>query len=168
MADYGYDVWLINLRCTEFAQHQHISQSSDQYWQFSFHEMAKYDLPAVIDYVLMQTNHHFLHYVGHSQGTTVVLAMLSLYPRYNKKLKTVHLMSPAVYFSNAAIPLRTIVMFSETVEVFIHKFDSLLKSDIWNEFKNYKIELASPHCCWYRENTVSTGTDCNSWWIFVQ
>lgn len=33
--------------------------------------MAKYDLPATIDFILKKTGQDKLHYVGHSQGTTI-------------------------------------------------------------------------------------------------
>lgn len=33
--------------------------------------MAKYDLPATIDFILKKTGQEKLHYVGHSQGTTI-------------------------------------------------------------------------------------------------
>lgn len=105
MADLGYDVWLINCRPTVFARHKDFPRSSSQYWQFSFHEIAKYDVPASIDYALTITNHTFLHYVGHSQGAITVMAMLSMFPQYNKKIKTLHLMAPVIYLGNSAISL---------------------------------------------------------------
>lgn len=37
----------------------------------SFHEMAMYDLPAAIDFVLQKTGQKQLHYVGYSQGCTI-------------------------------------------------------------------------------------------------
>lgn len=99
LADNGYDVWLVNIRGTDFSQkHENLLATSAQYWKFSLDEIVKYDLPAVIDYVLLKSNNTRVHYVGHSQGTTLVMAMLSLFPRYNKKLKTLHLLAPSVFF----------------------------------------------------------------------
>lgn len=125
LADNGHDVWLVNVRGTDFSmKHQYLESSTSQrYWEFSFHEIAKYDLPATIDYVLAITNHTFAHYVGYSQGTTVVLAMLSMLPSYNKKLKTLHLMAPAVYLTNTNPLIKTAAMFSGPLEV---KYLSLL------------------------------------------
>lgn len=36
----------------------------------SFHEMAMYDLPATINYILQKTGQEQLYYVAYSQGTT--------------------------------------------------------------------------------------------------
>lgn len=36
----------------------------------SFHEMAMYDLPASINYILQRTGQEQLYYVAYSQGTT--------------------------------------------------------------------------------------------------
>lgn len=118
LADNDYDVWLANARGTEFSRnHKYLQPTSEKFWNFSFNEIAKYDLPAIIDYILKKTNNTNLHYVGHSQGTTVVMAMLSMLPQYNKKLKTVHLMAPAIYFTHAVISIKTASMFSEPIQV---------------------------------------------------
>lgn len=37
----------------------------------SFDEMANYDLPASINFILNKTGQEQLYYVGHSQGTTI-------------------------------------------------------------------------------------------------
>jgi len=39
--------------------------------------MAKYDIPAAINYVLAKTGHKQLHYVGHSQGILVECSVLN-------------------------------------------------------------------------------------------
>ena len=36
----------------------------------SLDEMAKYDLPATINFIIEKTGQERLYYVGHSQGTT--------------------------------------------------------------------------------------------------
>lgn len=52
LADLGYDVWLGNARGNTYSRH-HISMSTNdkKYWDFSFHEMAIYDIPAEIDFI---------------------------------------------------------------------------------------------------------------------
>lgn len=37
----------------------------------SLDEMAKYDLPATINFIVEKTGQERLYYVGHSQGTTI-------------------------------------------------------------------------------------------------
>lgn len=69
-----------------------------KFWQFSWHEIGVYDLPAMIDYTLAKTNQSDLIYVGHSQGATSVFVLLSELPEYNKKIAMVHAMTPPVIF----------------------------------------------------------------------
>lgn len=52
LADAGYDLWLGNARGNTYSK-RHISLRHDdsRFWDFSFHEMAIYDLPSEIDYI---------------------------------------------------------------------------------------------------------------------
>lgn len=74
---------------------------SPGYWNFSWHEIGIYDMPAIIDYILLKTGQEKLHYIGHSQGTTVNLVMLAKKVQYNQKLKTAILLSPVAYLKNS-------------------------------------------------------------------
>lgn len=47
------------------------------FWDFSFDEMAEYDLPAAFSYINNITKKK-IHYIGHSQGTMVMFAALSV------------------------------------------------------------------------------------------
>ena len=53
----GYDVWLGNNRGTTHSRvHETLNPDVDsKYWDFSFIELGKYDLPAMIGYVLNET-----------------------------------------------------------------------------------------------------------------
>lgn len=78
-ADAGYDVWLGNSRGS-YHSLGHIKynyKTDKQYWQFTWQDMADYDIPAVIPFVLKFTNQAKLAYVGHSQGTLQMFAHLS-------------------------------------------------------------------------------------------
>lgn len=48
-----------------------------KYWNFSWHEIGKYDIPTTIDYILEKTNFTKVHYIGHSQGSTSFFVMMS-------------------------------------------------------------------------------------------
>lgn len=53
LADLGYDVWLGNIRGNTYCKHHKTIRKGDKrFWDFSWHEMAKYDIPAAIDYVI--------------------------------------------------------------------------------------------------------------------
>lgn len=54
---------------------------------FSWHEIAIYDLPAMIDYALKLTGEKVISYIGHSMGTTVSYVLLSMKPLYNQKIR---------------------------------------------------------------------------------
>ena len=88
LADHGFDVWLGNVRGNTYALH-HTKYNKDQeeFWNFSFDEMATYDIPAMVNYVLNQTSQPQLFYIGHSQGTMIPFAKLSTDPEFNSKIK---------------------------------------------------------------------------------
>ena len=46
--------------------------------------MGTKDTPAVIDYILEKTSFSQISYVGHSEGTTQIMAGASLIPDYYK------------------------------------------------------------------------------------
>lgn len=70
-----------------FRKHTFWSPSDLEFWTFSWDEMAAYDLPASIDYILQSTGGTSLGYVGHSQGTTVGFAALSSQPQLAHKVE---------------------------------------------------------------------------------
>jgi len=71
LADAGYDVWLGNNRGNTYSDlNVNYSVDDADFWKFDWDQMASSDLPTQIDYVLQQTGHDQLFYVGHSEGTT--------------------------------------------------------------------------------------------------
>ncbi|XP_059058794.1 lipase 3-like [Achroia grisella] len=69
LADAGYDVWLGNARGNKHSRsHISLSPSCAEFWDFSWDEIGRYDLPAMIDYILNATKQDQLIYIGHSQG----------------------------------------------------------------------------------------------------
>ncbi|XP_075231284.1 lipase member J-like isoform X2 [Lycorma delicatula] len=106
LADQGYDVWIGNSRGTSYSKnHVNMSTRSKDFWKFSWHEMGVYDLPAAIDYVLNKTQQEKIYYVGHSMGTTMMYALLSVRPQYNNKLNLVVNLSPVAFMSNIKSPV---------------------------------------------------------------
>ncbi|RLU17504.1 hypothetical protein DMN91_009739 [Ooceraea biroi] len=111
LCDSGYDVWLANCRGNTYSKyHKHYTRRDREFWNFSWHEIGYYDLPAMIDYILKETGHSDLYYIGHSQGTTVFFVMGSERPEYNAKIKGMISLAPAVFLSNQRSPLITFLV----------------------------------------------------------
>jgi len=83
--DAGYDVWLGNNRGNKYS-HKHLNKkpNKEEFWNFSLDDMARYDLPSMIDYVLAQTGAPSLTLIGFSQGTAQSFAYLSRHPLSSK------------------------------------------------------------------------------------
>ena len=102
MANAGFDVWLPNNRGNFYSKkHDFWNPSDKEFWNFSWYELAIYDCPAVIDFVLRETDNEKVYIIGHSQGTTTLMAMLAELPAYNKKVAAASLMAPVGYLNNA-------------------------------------------------------------------
>ena len=55
LADAGYSVWLGNSRGNAFSRnHTGLDPGRAPFWDFSWDDMAAYDMPAVVDYVLQR------------------------------------------------------------------------------------------------------------------
>ena len=67
LVDNGYDVWMTNSRGTVYSnEHISLTVEDKQFWNFTFHEMAKYDVPANLHYIIWKTGSEKVVYFGHS------------------------------------------------------------------------------------------------------
>ena len=76
------------------------------YWDFTYDELAKYDVKAHLDYITKVSGAEKVIYVGHSQGTTQFWASACLDPSYlNSKVKAFVGLGPVSYVSHMWSPL---------------------------------------------------------------
>lgn len=95
LAAKGYDVWLLNNRGARYSL-DHVVHESDteEYWNFSWSDMARYDLPAAVMYILKSTGQRDLMLSAFSQGTAQLIAALSMRPEL--RVRTILLFSPVL------------------------------------------------------------------------
>ncbi|KAK7393826.1 hypothetical protein VNO78_22390 [Psophocarpus tetragonolobus] len=66
LADNGYTVWLANVCGTKYSRrHTSLNPTHLAYWDWSWDELANYDLPAFAKYVYSHIGQQ-MHYAGHS------------------------------------------------------------------------------------------------------
>lgn len=102
---------------------------------WSWHEIGKYDVPAMIDCVLGVSKQKKLIYVGHSQGTTSFFVFASLRPEYHRKVEAMFALAPVAFMGETSQPLlRILAPFANDIKVRRNKF-------IWYELIGYSSSL---------------------------
>lgn len=113
---------MLNCRGNRYSQqHTTLNPSQKAFWNFSWREMARYDLPKAIAAIRQRTNSPTINYVGHSQGGTVLVALLATQPQYNQIISHAGLLAPFILTSHVGFPMN-----------FIYK------SFYYFDFNNYK------------------------------
>lgn len=155
LSDRGYDVWMLNTRGNRYSRkHRKYHPLMRQFWDFSFHEIGIYDIPATIDYMLARSEgHKQVHYVGHSQGTSSVFALGAERPEYMKKIKLLQALGPVAYFYNLKAPITELIKpyaqgLLSLVKLFgIYEFPP--EVDVWNRLYYQLCSFAFRNTCSY-------------------
>jgi len=119
LSDLGYDVWLGNARGNTYSVgHASLLPNSAQFWNFSFHEMGVYDLPAVLNHVSNVTGKGGeIIYIGHSMGTTMFYIFSSIFPELAKNtVKMMVGLAPVAYCTHMKSPIRYFAPFVDDME----------------------------------------------------
>ena len=107
LANAGIDVWLGNVRGTYYSmRHANLTTADEKYWDFSWQEMAWYDLPAIVDCIKLSTNQNQIYYIGQSQGTLVGLTQFSRDKKLERDVKRAYMLSPFVTLQNIRSPVK--------------------------------------------------------------
>jgi len=94
-----HDVWLLNTRGNKYScRHTTIPSSWAKFWDFSFDEMGKYDVPATVKYIssLLKKKVAIL---AHSQGTTQTFVAFAEIPNMSDYVSRFLALAPIVYLT---------------------------------------------------------------------
>ena len=106
LADAGFDVWLGNVRANYYSRnHTSLTPADASFWAFTWDDIAAKDLPAMLSHELAVTGAESLAYVGHSQGTTVLLALLASRPDWAPRISAAALLAPVAFARHIASPV---------------------------------------------------------------
>ena len=123
LADTGYDVWLGNMRGNYYSR-AHVKYNPDrdeEFWNFSWDEMAKDDLPSMISYILNVTKHSHIGYVGHSQGTMIAFAEFGRSQSIlQKNISFYAALAPVVHLGHIKSPIRYLSLIAKEIELYWH------------------------------------------------
>ena len=143
LSDLGFDVWLGNARGNKYSR-EHVSLNLDdkEYWEFSFDEMGKYDLPAAFDYVMTVSNKQTISYVGHSMGTTMFWVALNEHPELKTKIDIMIGLGPVAKVKHVLSPIKYLAPWVTEVEYLFDKLGI-------NEFEpsNFIIQMFTRYAC---------------------
>ena len=112
LANNNFDVWLSNSRGNKYCKkHDKFKTNSFEFWQFSFHDLGVYDIPAVIKYIRKNNNSgEKIIYFGHSQGCSLMLSgLVEKYEFYKENIKLFVALAPVARLNNIGSTFLNIV-----------------------------------------------------------
>lgn len=96
-----YDVWVGNSRGNRYSKgHVSLTPKDTDYWKFSYDQMAEYDLPATIALVRNETGSQTVGYIGFSQGTTTMFALMASNHEYVDIVQPFLALAPITYWNH--------------------------------------------------------------------
>ncbi|CAI5527286.1 unnamed protein product, partial [Closterium sp. Naga37s-1] len=108
LARLGFEVWLGNSRCGPWSYgHTRWQPKDKEYWEWTWVDMARHDLPAQIDHILVasHTGARQVFYVGHSQGTLTFLSALTAGYLPPATIAAAFLLAPVTSLAHLSSPI---------------------------------------------------------------
>jgi lysosomal acid lipase/cholesteryl ester hydrolase len=147
-----FDVWISNSRGNKYCKnHEKYDTKSFEFWQFSFHEMGIYDIPAVINYInSINKSGEKIIYFGHSQGTSLMFSGLTQkFEFYKKNIKLFVALAPVARLANIGSSFLSILS-----KISIHKLVKKIRiyemgpsnkytTNLMNFMENYATSLTN-------------------------
>lgn len=120
-ADAGFDVWMGNVRGNTYGlKNINFSIKDHRFWEFSWDEMAAFDLDATINLALSVSNASQLYYMGHSQGTLTAFAKFSSDIEFGKKIKKLFALGPVATVKHIKGALSYLALFTRELEFLLN------------------------------------------------
>eukprot|EP00300_Choanocystis_sp_HF-7_P041530 c8295_g1_i1.p1 GENE.c8295_g1_i1~~c8295_g1_i1.p1 ORF type:complete len:440 (+),score=79.54 c8295_g1_i1:51-1322(+) len=119
LADEGYDVWAGNVRGNgqSWETTTNCTYLDDCFWANSWDQMAQYDMPAMVSYILATTGVETIGYVGHSQGTEIMFAHFSSSSPLASSIAVFAALAPVAHLGHVTVPfLPEIAMIPSSIE----------------------------------------------------
>jgi pimeloyl-ACP methyl ester carboxylesterase len=120
LADNGFEVWLGNNRGNGYSMRHKVYTTADPaFWHFTYDDMAQYDLPANINFILKTSGAATLSYVGHSEGTIQAFAGFSANNSIADRVNLFVALAPSAYVGHVKVLLLTTMAQLDPIEILL-------------------------------------------------
>lgn len=165
LADSGFDVFLGNNRGSTYSKnHAWLPVDSKEFWDFTWDEMAKYDLPSNVLFITELTGADSIGYVGHSEGTMQAFAGLTINQTVADKVNSFVALAPVAYDGHMTSPLLKLMILlgADKVVQFFGFKQFLPSSTILQKLDPYLCSLVPTGCDDLLFLIVGYGQDLNN------